>query len=86
MTTKTSVLTAKTVQYVSVVVLFAMLSTILNPYLNLNCGVGIMAQQIKRKGSIILDSGVYWAVLKGNGKYQQISGIRSMVKSLSLCK
>lgn len=60
--------------------------TILDPYLNLDCGVGIMAQQIKRKGSIILDSGVYWAVLKGNGKYQQISGIQSMVKSLSLCK
>lgn len=62
------------------------LKTILDPYKNLNCGVGIMAQQIKNKGSIILDSGVYWAVLKGNGKYQQISGIQSIVKSLSLCK
>lgn len=60
--------------------------TILDPYINLNCGVGIMAGQIKRKGSIILDSGVYWAVIKGNGKYQQISGIQAIVKSLSLCK
>lgn len=60
--------------------------TILDPYKNLNCGVGIMAQQIKNKGSIVLNSGVYWAVLKGNGQYQQISGIQSLVKSLSLCK
>jgi hypothetical protein len=60
--------------------------TILDPYINLDCGVGIMADQIKRKGAIILNSGVYWAVLKGNGAYQQISGIQSIVKSLSLCK
>ena len=60
--------------------------SILDPYKNLNCGVGIMAQQIKNKGAIVLNSGVYWAVLKGNGKYQQISGIQSIVKSLSLCK
>ncbi len=60
--------------------------TILNPYINLDCGVGIMADQIKRKGAIVLNSGVYWAVLKGNGKYQQVSNIQSMVKSLSLCK
>lgn len=60
--------------------------SILDPFKNLNCGVGIMAQQIKNKGAIVLNSGVYWAVLKGNGKYQQIAGIQSIVKSLSLCK
>lgn len=60
--------------------------TILNPYLNLDCGVGIMAKQIKSKGSIVVSSGVYWAVIKSGGRYQQISSIQSIVKSLSLCK
>lgn len=60
--------------------------TILDPYLNLDCGVGIMAQQIQKKGSIVVSSGVYWAVIKSGGAYQQIANIQSIVKSLSLCK
>ncbi|MEK2644923.1 hypothetical protein [Bdellovibrio sp. BCCA] len=60
--------------------------TILSPYLNLDCGVGIMAKQIKSKGSIVVSSGVYWAVIKSGGRYQQISNIQGIVKSLSLCK
>lgn len=60
--------------------------TILSPYKNLDCGVGIMARQVKNKGSIVLASGVYWAVIKSGGKYQQLSSIQSMVKSLPLCK
>ncbi len=60
--------------------------TILDPYLNLDCGVGIMAQQIKKKGDIVVSSGVYWAVIKSGGKYQHVSEIQSTVKSLSLCK
>lgn len=60
--------------------------TILDPYKNLYCGVGIMAKQVTRKGAIVLSSGVYWSTLKKNGTYQKISGIQSVVKSLSLCK
>lgn len=60
--------------------------TILSPYLNLDCGVGIMAKQIKNKGRIVVSSGVYWAVLKAGGRYQKISNIQSIVKSLLLCK
>lgn len=60
--------------------------TILDPYLNLDCGVGIMAKQIKNKGNIVVRSGVYWAVLKEGGRYNQVSNIQSIVKSLSLCK
>lgn len=60
--------------------------TILDPYKNLYCGVGIMANQIKSKGSIVVSSGVYWAVIKSGGKYQQITNIRNIVKSLPLCK
>lgn len=60
--------------------------TILDPYLNLDCGVGIMAKQIKNKGAIVVSSGVYWAVIKAGGRYQHISEIQGIVKSLSLCK
>lgn len=60
--------------------------TILDPYRNLNCGVGIMAQQVRRTGRILLNSGVYWAVIKLNGSYQKISQITSMVRQLSLCQ
>ncbi|WP_347357974.1 hypothetical protein [Bdellovibrio sp.] len=60
--------------------------TILDPYINLHCGVGIMAGQIKSKGRIVVSSGVYWAVIKSGGKYQQINNIASIVKSLPLCK
>lgn len=60
--------------------------TILDPYKNLYCGVGIMAKQITKKGLIVIGSGAYWAVLKSNSQYQKISSIQSIVKSLSLCK
>lgn len=60
--------------------------TILDPYKNLDCGVGIMAKQIKTKGNIVIRSGVYWAVLKSGGMYNQVSNIQSIVRSLSLCK
>ncbi|WP_413294922.1 murein L,D-transpeptidase catalytic domain family protein [Bdellovibrio sp. HCB185ZH] len=60
--------------------------TILDPYINLHCGVGIMAKQIKNKGAIAIKSGVYWSVLKPGGKYNQLTSIRSMVKSLPMCK
>ena len=60
--------------------------TILNPFKNLYCGVGIMAKQIKNRGSIVLSTGVYWAVIKEGGRYQQISGIKEIVRSLPLCK
>lgn len=60
--------------------------TILNPFLNLDCGVGIMAKQIKSKGAIVVSSGVYWAVIKSGGRYQKINEIQSIVKALSLCK
>ena len=59
--------------------------TILEPLTNLSCGVQIMARQIQRTGQIVLNSGVYWSVLKEGGKYQKISGIAGYVKKLSFC-
>ncbi|WII72068.1 murein L,D-transpeptidase catalytic domain family protein [Bdellovibrio sp. 22V] len=60
--------------------------TILDPYINLHCGVGIMAKQIARKGAIKVGSGAYWAVLKTSSSSNKISSITSMVKSLPICK
>nr|BFD62542.1 hypothetical protein BdHM001_12230 [Bdellovibrio sp. HM001] len=60
--------------------------TILDPYKNLYCGVGIMARQIKNKGAITVGSGAYWAVIKSGGRYQKITPISDMVKKLSFCK
>ncbi len=60
--------------------------TILDPYINLHCGVGIMARQVANKGKIMLGSGAYWAVIKTNSKYQKISSITSMVKALPICQ
>ncbi|UOF01310.1 murein L,D-transpeptidase catalytic domain family protein [Bdellovibrio reynosensis] len=60
--------------------------TILDPYINLHCGVGIMALQVKNKRAIKVSSGTYWAVIKPGGRYQQISAITSMVKSLKICQ
>lgn len=59
--------------------------TILDPYNNLHCAVGIMAKQIARKGLIKIGSGAYWAVIKTNSRYQKINSITSMVRSLPLC-
>lgn len=60
--------------------------TILDPYINLHCGVGIMARQIARKGTIKVGSGAYWSVLKTSYSKNKISSITSMVKSLPMCK
>ena len=60
--------------------------TILNPYRNLYCGVGIMANQIKKRKDIALVTGVYWAVLKEGGRYTKIPEITKQVKAFKLCK
>jgi hypothetical protein len=60
--------------------------TILDPYINLHCGVGIMAKQIKNYNTIAIKSGVYWSVLKPGGKYNKLTSIKSMVKSLPFCQ
>lgn len=47
--------------------------TILDPFINLECGIGILATQIERKGKIILSSGLYWSVLReGSDKSKKI--------------
>jgi hypothetical protein len=60
--------------------------TILDPFKNLRCGIKIMADQVARKKEVLLSSGVYWAVIKENGRYEKIDEIAAITKRLSFCK
>lgn len=60
--------------------------TILDPFKNLRCGIKIMADQVARKKEVVLSSGVYWAVIKENGRYEKIDEIATITKKLSFCK
>lgn len=55
--------------------------TIFNAQYNLEFGIRILAYQIRRKNSIALSSGLYWAVLKKAG--ERISQIAAMVNNLN---
>lgn len=60
--------------------------TIFDPYKNLRCGIQILSEQLDKHRALVIDSGVYWAVLKKSGKYQKIDQIAGYTKSLSFCK
>lgn len=60
--------------------------SILDPYKNLSCGLQILNRQVKNKGAIALSAGVYWSVLKINGKYSKLPQIKAMTNALSFCK
>ncbi len=61
--------------------------TILDPYLNLNCGIQIFSYQLKRFNRIVVKESrqLYWAVLY-NGRVNKIKEIAQITKSLSFCK
>ena len=60
--------------------------TILQPDINLYCGVGIMAKQIQHKGSITVGTDAYWEVLKSNSKNNKIKDIAAITQALPFCK
>lgn len=59
--------------------------TILDPYKNLRCGVRILNRMIGRYNKITTTKGQYWAVIKPNSKYNKISSIRALTKSVPFC-
>lgn len=59
--------------------------TIFDPYINLECGLRILANQVQKKKLVVLSSGAYWAVLKDGGKYSKVDSIISMVAKTGLC-
>jgi hypothetical protein len=58
--------------------------TIFNPEINLEFGINILAEQIRKHKRIALSSHVYWAVIKDGGKYQRINEIIRIVENLQL--
>lgn len=56
--------------------------TIMDPLINLEFGINVLAYQIRKKKNVILKDGVYWAVLKENGKYSKIDQITMLVRNL----
>ncbi len=60
--------------------------SILNPLLNLRCGVKIMAHRLRKDSAITKETGVYWAVLRKNNRGSKISTIAAMTKSLKICQ
>ena len=60
--------------------------TVLSPYRNLRCGVLMLNQQVHHSGKIVMDSGAYWAVIKGNDRYQKIKEISAYTQALDFCK
>lgn len=60
--------------------------TILDPYKNLTCGVGILARQVQNRRLIALKERVYWAVLRDGGRYSRIPHmVRDMPRLLKAC-
>lgn len=59
--------------------------TIFDPIINLECGLRILSNQIQKRGSVILSSGVYWSTLKDGGEYSKVDSIIAMVGKTGLC-
>lgn len=60
--------------------------TILDPYINLECGSRIMGDQIDHRGKIVLSSSVYWATLKEGGWYSVVPEIITTMKKIPFCR
>lgn len=60
--------------------------TIFNPHYNLRCGIKIMAKQLSKQRAISTTTGVYWSVLKKNGRYTKVPEIAAITKTISFCK
>lgn len=60
--------------------------SILNPYLNLRCGIKIMSKLLQKNRKIEIGKGAYWAVIKKNGKYNKTQQISKVTKSLAFCQ
>lgn len=59
--------------------------TIFDPYINLECGVKILSNQVYNKGKIAITSGAYWSVIKPDHANEKLSEISAIVRSLSFC-
>jgi len=59
--------------------------TIFDPLRNLQCGVKILAKQLKKHGRISIQRGAYWSVLRPGGRYSKVNQIKAMTRKLPFC-
>jgi len=58
--------------------------TILNPQINLDCGIQVLAEQIANYGFVVMSSHLYWSTLRqGNST---VAGIEQITQKLSFCQ
>ncbi|MFN7453499.1 MAG: hypothetical protein ACK5RO_02440 [Pseudobdellovibrionaceae bacterium] len=60
--------------------------SILQPKNNLECGVRIMARQLKKHDRIVIGSGAYWGVIKSTSRVQKITEVISNTRKFSVCQ
>lgn len=60
--------------------------TILDPYINLDCGLKIFANLVYKKNAIGVKSGAYWAVIIPGGKYTKLAEIQALTKKMTGCQ
>ena len=56
-----------------------------DPYKNLQCGIRILARQLRSKRAIAVDEGAYWSVIKLGSSHQRIQEISKAIQDLNFC-
>lgn len=59
-------------------------TSIHNPKNNLQCGIGIMAHQIRKHKKIIIDKGVYWSTLRAGSQRAKIGDVTTKLQAALL--
>ena len=59
-------------------------TSIHNPKNNLQCGIGIMAHQIRKHGLITIDKGVYWSTLRAGSQRAKIGELATKLQDALL--
>jgi hypothetical protein len=60
--------------------------SILDPKLNLTCGISILNRQLERYNKIAVSSGAYWSVIKSSSSHNRLKEIKAITNALSFCK
>ena len=59
--------------------------TIFAPRRHLECGIGILARQVARRGQVVSPTGIYWSVLREGGAHDKSDAIAAMTRRLPFC-
>jgi hypothetical protein len=59
--------------------------TILDPFKNLECGIDILAQQVRVQHRIAVTHGAYWSTLVPGGAHGKIPQIQALTRKIPFC-